>query len=155
MSKYSTSNSNGGTQQAISATYKTMLSLTAQTTGITRGKLFHFAVGTVGTPANNSMEYDISRQTAAGTSTSTTPNPIDPADAAAGTIGSGNFTAEGTITATSSVFYLPVNQQATFQWICKEGCELIWPATNLAGLAFRARSAAYTGTVGVTLHHQE
>ena len=101
------------------------------------------------------MEYDISRQTAAGTSTAVTPNPLDSATRAAGTVGSANFTAEGTVTAASSVLYIPVNQRASYRWVAVPGSELVIPATNLAGFAIRARSGAYTGTAGVTAFHTE
>lgn len=155
MANYSANNINAGTQQAIAAAYKTLLSLTAQTTSLRRIKIYDALMGTNGTPADNYVEYDISRQTAAGTSTSTTPNMLDPADAAAFTVGSSNFTAEGTITAASSVFYVGVNQRASYRWVAAPGSELVGPATNLAGFAFRARSAGYTGTATVTEFFQE
>lgn len=155
MANYSANNINAGTQQAIAAAYKTLLSLTAQTTSLRRIKIYDVLMGTNGTPADNFMEFDISRQTAAGTSTSTTPNMLDPADAAAFTVGSANFTAEGTITAASSVFYVGVNQRASYRWVAAPGSELVGPATNLAGFAFRARSGGYTGTATVTEFFQE
>ena len=155
MANYSANNVNAGTQQAVSATYKTLLALTAQTTSLRRIKIYDVLIGTNGTPADNYMEWDISRQTAAGTSTSTTPNALDPADAAAFTVGSANFTAEGTITAASSVFYVGVNQRASYRWVAAPGSELVGPATNLAGFALRTRSGGYTGTATGTLMFQE
>ena len=146
MPLYSVSNTLAGTQQAISAAYKTLVSLTAATTGLRRGKISDISLGTNGTPADNAMEYDISRQTAAGTATAATPNPVDPADGVSSTVAALNATAEPTVTATSSVFQIAVNQRATYRWVASPGSELVWPATNLAGLAVRAKSAAYTGT---------
>jgi hypothetical protein len=101
------------------------------------------------------MEYDVSRQTAAGTSTSATPNPLDSANRAAGTVASVNFSAEGTITAASSVLYIPVNQRASYRWVAVPGSELVIPATNLAGFAVRFRSGGYTGNTGITAFHSE
>jgi hypothetical protein len=155
MAVYSSSNSLAGTQQATTSTYKTQLALTAATATLTRGLIQEIDVGTPGTPADNYLEYDISRQTAAGTSTAVTPVPLDTTSRAAGTVGSANFTAEGTITATSSVFYLALNQRASYRWVAAPGSELVIPAVNLAGLAIRARSAAYTGTVGAMALHIE
>ena len=155
MANYAANNINAGTQQANSATYKTLLALTAQTTSLRRIKIYDLLVGTNGTPADNYMEWDVSRQTAAGTSTSTTPNALDPADAAAFTVGSANFTAEGTITAASSVFYVGVNQRASYRWVAAPGSELVAPATNLAGFAIRVRSGGYTGTSTATAMFQE
>jgi hypothetical protein len=153
--RYSSNNINAGTQQAMSATYKTLLALTAATATLTRGKIYDILVGTNGTPADNYMEFDLSRQTAAGTSTATTPNPLELGDRAAGTVGSANFTAEGTITAASSVFYLGLNQRASYRWVASPGGEFVIPNTNLAGFACRARSGAYTGTSTVTMMHEE
>ena len=81
MANYSINNSLGGTQQAIGATYKTLVA----TTGVTasrRIKWYDLSFGTIGTPSDQTYEWDVSRQTAAGTSTTVTPVSIDPADAA-------------------------------------------------------------------------
>jgi hypothetical protein len=147
MAVFSANNSMGGTQQATSATYKSQLILTAATATLTRALLQEIDVGTPGTPADNYMEYDISRQTAAGTATAITPVGTDTTFRAAGTVGAANATAEGTITANTSLFYLALNQRASYRWVAAPGSELIIPAVNLNGLALRARSAAYTGTV--------
>jgi hypothetical protein len=155
MAKYATSNELAGTKQVLTTTYKTQLALTAATATLTRAMIYDIMIGVPGTPADNYVEWDISRQTAAGTSTALTPNPLDGSIRAAGTVGSGNFTAEGTITATSSVFYIAVNQRASYRWVCAPGSELVIPATNLAGLALRAKSAAYTGAVGGQFYHEE
>lgn len=146
MAVYSASNSLAGTQQATAAAYKTQVSLTAAGTPV-RALVQEIDVGTPGTPADNYMEYDISRQTAVGTSTSATPNPLDTTFRASSTLAAVNYTAEGTVTAASSVFYLALNQRASYRWVAAPGSELIIPATAAAGFAIRARSAAYTGTV--------
>lgn len=152
MANFSVNNGLGGTLQAITSTYKTLLSATAQTTSLKRGKLYDVMFGTLGTPADQSYEFDISRQTAASSGgTTVTPNPLDPADAAAFTVGTANPTGEGTITATSSLFYLGINQRASYRWVAAPGSEIVWPATNLAGLAIRTRSVS-GGTATATAH---
>lgn len=153
MAVYSTSNALGGSQQATTSTYKSQLILTAATATLCRALVQEIDVGTPGTPADNYLEYDVSRQTAAGTATAVTPNPTDTTFRAAGTVAAANATAEGTVTAASSVFYLALNQRASYRWVAAPGSELVVPAVNLAGFAIRARSAAYTGTVSaMTLH---
>jgi len=142
MANYSASNSLGGTAQAITSTYKTLMALTAQTTSLRRIKIYDLMVGTIGTPADQTYEFDISRQTAMGTSTTVTALPLDPADAAAFTVATVNYTAEGTITATSSVWYIGMNQRASYRWVASPGSELVGPATNLAGFAIRTRSVS-------------
>ena len=65
-------------------------------------------------------------------------------------------TAEGTITALSEQFYLGLNQRASFRWQESTPSRmLIAPAVNLTGLAIRARSGAYTGTVTLTVKFME
>lgn len=156
MANYAVSNGLAGTLQAITSTYKTLLAVTAQTTSLRRIKIYDLTFGTLGTPADQTYEWDISRQTAAGTSTAVTPLALDPADAAAFTVGSANFSAEGTITATSSVFYLGTNQRASYRWVAAPGSELVGPATNLAGLAIRTRSASGgTATATAQIWFQE
>ena len=155
MARYASSNSLGGTQQAMAVAYKTLVALTAATATLTNGKLYDILVGTSGLPADNYMEFDLSRQTAAGTSSAIIPNALDGAIRAAGTVGSANFTAEGTITALSSLFYVGVNQRASYRWVAAPGSEFIIPATNLAGVALRARSGGYTGFATGQLLHEE
>jgi hypothetical protein len=155
MARYHANNDLGGTKQALSTSYKTLLALTAATATLTRAAVYDVLIGTNGTPADNFVEWDISRQTAAGTSTAVTPVPLDGSLRAAGTVGSANFTAEGTITASTSLFYIGVNQRASYRWVAAPGSELIIPATNLAGLALRAKSAAYTGTATGAMYHEE
>lgn len=147
MPDYVTHNGLGGTQQALSTAYKTLLVMKAASgTQTRRGRIKEILIGTDGTPADQVVDWDVSRQTADGTATSVTPNALDPADAAALGISQANATAEGTITANSSVFFVGVNQRASYRWVASPGSELVYPATNLAGFALRAKSPGYTGT---------
>ena len=151
MAKFSVNNGLAGTLQATTSTYKSLLEVTAQTTSLKRGKLYDFTFGTLGTPADQSYEWDISRMTSIGTGTAATPVALDPADTAAFTVGTANHTAEPTVTAASSLFYLGANQRASYRWVAAPGSELLWPATNLNGVGLRTRSAS-GGTVTCTAH---
>ena len=142
MAKYATNNGLGGTLQAITSTYKSLLSHTGGATLPRRAKLYDVMFGTLGTPADQTYEFDISRITATGTSTAVTPNPTDPADAAAVSLSAANYTAEGTVTAASSEFYLGINQRASYRWVAAPGSEILAPATSAAGLVIRTRSAS-------------
>lgn len=156
MPSYSASNSLAGTPQAITGTYKTILTLTAATATLTSAKVYDVMFGTLGTPAEQTYEWDISRQTAAGTITAITPTLLDPTTRASGTVGGANGTVEGTITAASSVFYIPTNQRASYRWIANPGSELIIPNVNAAGLALRARSVSGgTAVVGAQFYYSE
>lgn len=160
MALYNTNNRLAGTQQNLTTTYKTALSLTAATGAATlkRGWVYEIEVGADGAPNATDCQivYDFSRQTAAGTSTSATPNPLDSADTAAGLVASVNFTAEGTVTAASSLLTMALNQRASQRWIARDDrSALIIPATNLAGIAMRALSPTYASPVLVNAFHQE
>jgi hypothetical protein len=144
MAVYSASNALAGTAQALTTTYKTLTALTAQTTGLTRALVQEFDVGTLGTPADNVVQYDVCRCTTIGTGTNGTPSPLDTTLRAAATVATLNCTAEPT--AGVSVFNLGLNQRASFRWVAAPGSELVIPAVNLAGFSIRALSTAYTGT---------
>ena len=157
MAIYTSSNLLAGTQQNLSTAYKTLLSLTAETTtfGVVRGKISEITIGIDAAPADNTINIDVSRQTAAGTSTAVTVNPVDPGDVAGRAAGEANYTAEGTITAASQLLAIPMNQRATARWVCSPGGELVWPATDENGLAIRAKSPAYTSTAVAEAKHAE
>jgi hypothetical protein len=149
VANYAVSNTLGGSLQAITSTYKTLVAVTGVTAS-RRIKWYDLSFGTVGTPADQTYEWDVSRQTAAGTSTNATPVSLDPADAACDAAGTINFTGEGTTTAASSIFYLGTNQRASYRWVAAPGSELVSPgATFLAGLRFATRSAS-GGTAAAT-----
>lgn len=150
MAIYAASNLLGGSQQNMTTTFKTLLALTAATATLTAARIIELICGTDGAPNDTVLTWDVSRQTAAGTSTAVTPNPVDPGNRAAGTVATANFTAEGTITAASSVLGFSLNQRATQRWLSAGPEEdLVIPATNLAGFAVRAKSATYALTAVV------
>lgn len=156
MAEYVVTNSLGGTQQPLTTSYKTIIALTPQTAGLCRFRIYEMIFGTNGAPNDNYIEWDVSQQTAAGTATAVIPNPLDPADCFATILAVANATAEGTITASSSVFYMGLNQRASFRWQESNPARmLIAPAVNLAGFAIRARSGGYTGTVTLTVKFME
>lgn len=155
MAIYAISNQNAGSAQNLSSSYKTIISVTAATgaTTLRRGWLYEFEVGADNVPNANDcpISWDISVQTAAGTSTSLTPNVIDigGGDAAALLVYATNYTIEGTVTASSSLFYMGLNQRASQRVIFRdEKSSLIIPAVNLKGIAMRAKSPNYASTVG-------
>jgi hypothetical protein len=135
-----------GTQSTVSGSYKSILSIAATSGSLRRGKVYDLLIGTNGTPADNYLQWDISRMTAAGTATSVTPQALDPADVAALGTANNNYTAEPTITASSSLLNVGVNQRASYRWVAAPGSELVFPATAANGLALRTLSGGYTGS---------
>lgn len=159
MAKYAITNgssSNAGTQQNMTTTYVgALIGLTGANAAPRRIKVYDVLIGTNGTPADNFIEWDISRITAASTATSATPNPLDLADATSLTTTTVNSSTFGTITANSNQFYVGVNQRASYRWVAAPGGELVSPATSSAGFQLRARSGGYTGTATGTIHFEE
>src|SRR5437868_3123244 len=114
--KVATSNALAGTQVAVASTYKTLVNAYASsTTSLRRGKIYDLLIGTNGTPADNYMEWDISKfsATAVLTGTAVTPNPLDGADGAFLGVSFANATTENTYVNNgtgSSYFYIGINQ---------------------------------------------
>lgn len=150
MAQYTLSNGSttgGGTQQATGSAYSLpILGLNSSTSVPRRGKVFDLLIGTDGTPADNFIEWDVSRITTSSTSTLLAGFPLDPADAASASVSTVNSTAAPTI-GTPGLWYVGINQRASYRWIASPGSEIVWPATASNGLALRGRSASYTGTL--------
>lgn len=154
MARYAASNQLGGSEQNLSTTYKTLVLVTAATgaTTLRRGWIDEVIVGADGTANSTDCQivWDWSVQTAAGTISSITPQPTpDGADAAALLTYGANATAEGTITANSSLLAFATNQRQSqrIQYADFRVTPLIIPPVNLKGIALRAKSTTYASTV--------
>lgn len=162
MAQFGYSNVNAGTQQNLSSSFKTINVQFAATgaTTLRRGWIYEFEIGADSVPnaTDCPIIWDISAQTADGTGTATTPLPLDQGggDAAALLTYKVNYTIEGTITASSSVFYLGLNQRASQRWIARDKAScIISAAVNLKGWAMRAKSPNYASTVAWQVHCEE
>ncbi len=142
-----------GNIAAVTTTHKSMASILGA--AAVRPMLYDVIVGADGTPADNAMQYQVERQTTAGTFTAFTPLPLDSADVAAVTVAGINATIEPTITATSNLLSIPVNQRASFRWVAAPDSEIKAPATANNGLVVTALSPAYTGTAKCTAMFME
>ncbi len=150
------STSGAGTQQATTTTFAgALVGITGANAAPRRNKIYDVLIGTNGTPADNFMEFEISRVTTASTTTTATPQALDPADAAAVSTVTINSSTSGTVTANSQLFYVGINQRASYRWVAAPGSELVSPATSSAGFQLRCRSGAYTGTATGNLLFQE
>jgi hypothetical protein len=150
------STTSGGTQQPTTAAYTgAIIGIAANGTTPRREKIYDLLIGTNGTPADNFVEWDISRITLSSTTTVLAPTPLDSADAAATATVTVNSSTFGTITIASNVFYIGVNQRASYRWVAAPGSELVAPATSSAGFQLRQRSTGYTGTATGTILFNE
>jgi hypothetical protein len=70
-----------------------------------------------------------------------------------------NTSIETTFTQLAEVWYVGVNQRASYRWVAAPGSEIVWPANASAvasnGVSARVRSGAYTGTATMTLMFSE
>lgn len=175
----STAIGGGNVQAAVAATYRTQLLVGNSTTSgatitgtVRRGKLYDILVGTNGTPADNFMEWDCCRATmgasstlAGGVSSLSSNFMLDEADAggpAGGTLAALlgiNSSIETAFTALTEVWYVGVNQRASYRWVAAPGSEFVYPAASSAtgrnGLLGRVRSGGYTGTATMNFLIQE
>lgn len=161
MANYRVSNTQAGSQQSLTNSYKSIVILTAATATLRRAWIENVIVGADGAPSNTDgpLTFQFSRQTAAGTATSATPNLLDPADGVAGTVAAVNATAEGTVTAASEVLTITINQRNTQNWMARDDrARLVIPAVNLNGIAGRAKSpvtSSYSSTVTMDVEFAE
>jgi hypothetical protein len=169
------SNTAGQVPQAISATYKSIV-VTANSTaatgtyvGLRRGKIYDLLIGQAAVPADNYYEWDVCRCTYAASTAITTGGvlmlsslsstfALDGADAGAVAAITVNSTVETYLTAPTELWYIAINQRASYRWVAAPGSEMVYPANSSAainGCALRARSSAGTGAVSATLYFQE
>lgn len=150
------STSGSGTQQATTTTYVgSLLGVTGATSATRRTKWYDLLIGTNGTPADNYMQFTVDRVSGNSSATSYTPLPLDPADGAAVSTCTVNSSTFGTITSDTTLWYVGINQRASYRWVAAPGSELVMPATSSAGAQLRVLSGGYTGTVTATLLFQE
>lgn len=100
-----------------------------------RVRVYHTIIGSVATPANQAAHFAIRRTSVAGTTNlAFTATKLDPADPAAIAVFDTGWAVNPTITAASDLLVLPMNQQATVQWMVDPSNGLVIPATSGAGL---------------------
>lgn len=160
MALYSGGNRNATSpaQTSMTTTAKTMIELSAVTATLKRGRLWEYKVGLDGAPNATDCAYvvDVVRITAVGTGVASTPNALNPADAVSGHLNKINDTVEPTVTANSQVDMLALNQRASQRWVAfgPDEC-LVWPATNVNGLAIRFLSPTYASTAAVDVKYED
>jgi len=155
----------GNAQGALTGTYKSLITVGNSTTptnpnftggGLRRGRLYDILIGTNATPADAYVEWDVERITsgtstfavaitAGGLSSVSSALELDVADPYGAVNGILiNSSVETTFSSGNEVFYVGVNQRASYRWVAAPGSEIVWPANTSAtgnnGLSGRARS---------------
>lgn len=153
----------GVAPNAITGTYQTLLAVSASsgnTTGtnsnvssLRRGKIYDLLVGTAGTPADFSYEWEVVRATVGTTltwlgslSSVSSGGALDIADPGFASFALNNSSAETNVAALNPLWYVGINQRASYRWVAAPGSELVWPAQSSAtagnGMAMKARSVS-------------
>lgn len=125
-------------------------------TSAIRPKIYDFMLGSDATPADNAADYVLQRHTAAGTSTSVTPQALDPGDPAATATAGKAHSAEPTYTANAIMLHIALNQRATFRWVAAPGSEIVLPATASNGVTLQVVTVAGSSVnVGANILFEE
>ncbi len=90
--------------------------------------IYDVVLGSAATPADQAAQYSLNRTTTAGTSTTVTPQALDPDSPAATSNGQENHSAEPTVTANAILLTFSLNQRATFRWVAAPDGGLVLPA---------------------------
>jgi hypothetical protein len=114
----------------------TVLGVSQPASALKRLRISYVSAGSDAT-ADNAFEAVLQRTTAAGTSTSVTPQKRDPADGAASAVAGQAHTVEPTYTSGEVVLSISGHQRSTFQWYAIPGHEIVVPVTNNAGVGFQ------------------
>lgn len=141
-----------GSQNA--ASLATILGLTSSTS--MRPRLYEVIFGSATAPADVAMEIALLRYSGAGTGTSVTPKPVDPADVVSNCTAQEKHTVEPTYPLSTAMQEVGINQQATWRWVTPpyEGIAMPALASNGIGIRFVTVSAG-TPLCQVTFSHDE
>jgi hypothetical protein len=142
--------------QRTASTSAALGSMTADATRPRRLRVYDAMFGSEATPADAAILWTFRRCSAAGTSTSVTPQNLDPASATTEYDAGENHTVEPTFTAGAILLNVPLNQRATYRWVAAPGGELVMPATASNGFGIETDTIS-TGTpvITSTIHGDE
>jgi len=143
-----------GNVAAVSSSNQTGLGLTS-IAGL-RPSVYEFEIGPESAPnaTDCSCVATLQLNTAAGTSTSVTPTPLDPGYQAAKCSAGSAHTIEPTYT---TVVWGPygINQRASYRWVAAPGSEITIVGTASNGIGMQIKSSNYTGKEDIIFLHRE
>lgn len=147
--------SEAGFFATLGGTAKTAIVLTS-IAGL-RPSLYEYMIGPASAPnaTDCSVTYILQLFTAAGTTTSVTPQPLDIGYQAAKALAGSNATVEPTYTAGLVVDAMGINQRASYRWVASPGGAITLVGTASNGIGMQVASSNYTGQEDVVFKHQE
>lgn len=145
------------TFQRTASTSLSVGSMTAAASSPRRALVYELDFGSEASPADNPFLWQVPRCTTAGTAGSTfTAIALNPADTLASTIVCGvAHTTDPTVTASTFLLSIPLNQRATYQWRANPGSELVIPATASNGLAIRTPTSSAVSVTATALYDEQ
>lgn len=112
------------------------------------------AVGISTTPADQTYQACISRNTGVGTAgSSPTPAALDPGDVAC--VSTAGITHSGEPTSPTDMLMFYLNQRASWRWVAQDGREVLAPATANNNVSIRMKLASASSTLQATLIFRE
>ena len=150
MARYSAAN------QTAAGTTLVLGNLTGGTT--VRPMVYSWTLGSDATPADLAGEFTLQRTTTAGTggTGSTVETALDSLTVAAtGAWTGGTYTAAPTVTASTYLKQVGLNQRATYEWNANPGDELIAIATSANGICVYCVNHGGTPNVCTSVHWSE
>lgn len=124
----------------------------------TRGRIYDFIVGSESTPADAATRFTFRRTTTSGAASGTliTPNALDSADPAALLAFIQIWTTtQPTVTGSSDILQVAMNQRATFRWVAVPDSELVVPASVNNEIVIMSAVASATSIYDFTALWQE
>lgn len=132
---------------ALTTTRKTVLSAVQPASATALGLMHRVHLGSVGTPADVSVEWVIQRQSTLGTGTTVTPTDEDDTGSTATILARSNYTVEPTLVSGAILFDMGINQRSAFTIMLATGREWRMQVTNNRGIGIGALHASSTVTV--------
>lgn len=141
MASFSVSGNN-----TLTTTRKTVVGVTQPASATALGKMHRVHLGSVGTPTDASIEWQVQRTSAAGTATSVTGVDEDDSGSTATLLGKSAHTVEPTYVASTVLFDEGINQRAAFTVMLAPEHYWRMQVTNNRGIGIGALHASFTGT---------
>lgn len=120
-------------------------------------KIHDIQISSDAAPADHAAKYRLQRCTTAGTpGSSLTPVALDMSHpASVATSGLAAFSGNPTLTANLYLLEIAVNQRIPYRWACKDGKEIVLPATANNGVALLCTVVDSAFNAIMTLHFEE
>jgi hypothetical protein len=136
---------------ALTTTRKTVASVTQPAAATALGQVHRVHLGSVGTPTDASIEWQIQRTSTLGTATTVTPVDEDDSGSTPTIIGKSNYTVEPTYVANTVLFDLGINQRSAYTIMLAPGREWRMQVTNNRGIGVGALHASFTSTANAVI----